>query len=189
MADLAVGDAYASIVGAPAWLAEELGVAADELAPVADFLAFARLAEVRRAIGLLNYELRLYAADDPALGRAYHAGVVGHTIGVAVPEAAWLHAIGRPFASGGVLRRAILAGQVVEALEARHGPEWWRDPASAELAGAVAASAGIDDALAQLGYDALDWRPLLRQIRTRLIGEMSGYGGPNITTRAGTRKV
>ena len=42
---------------------------------------------------------------------------------------------------------------------------------------------------AELGYDALDWRPVLRQIRTRLIGEMSGYGGPNITTRAGTRKV
>jgi hypothetical protein len=35
----------------------------------------------------------------------------------------------------------------------------------------------------------LDWRPVLRQIRTLLIGEMSGYGGPNITTRAGTRKV
>jgi hypothetical protein len=47
----------------------------------------------------------------------------------------------------------------------------------------------IADALAYLGYDALDWRPVLRQIRTRLIGEMSGYGGPNITTRAGTRKV
>ena len=45
------------------------------------------------------------------------------------------------------------------------------------------------DVLAELGYDALDWRPVLRQIRTRLIGEMSGYGGPNITTRAGTRKV
>ena len=40
-----------------------------------------------------------------------------------------------------------------------------------------------------LGYDHLDWRPVLRQIRAQLIGEMSGYGGPNITTRAGSRKV
>jgi hypothetical protein len=53
----------------------------------------------------------------------------------------------------------------------------------------VGSAAGIDDAVAELGYDAWDWRPVLRQIRTRLIGEMSGYGGPNITTRAGTRKV
>jgi hypothetical protein len=43
--------------------------------------------------------------------------------------------------------------------------------------------------VAHLGYNALDWRPVLRQVRTQLIGEMSGYGGPNITTRAGTRKV
>ena len=43
--------------------------------------------------------------------------------------------------------------------------------------------------VAHLGYDALDWRPVLRKIRTQLIGEMSGYGGPNITTRAGSRKV
>jgi hypothetical protein len=47
----------------------------------------------------------------------------------------------------------------------------------------------VEHALARLGYDVLDWRPVLRHIRTRLIGEMSGYGGPNITTRAGTRKV
>ena len=53
----------------------------------------------------------------------------------------------------------------------------------------LAEATSTDDVLAQLGYDALDWRPVLRQIRTRLIGEMSGYGGPNITTRAGTRKV
>ena len=53
----------------------------------------------------------------------------------------------------------------------------------------VGAAASLADTLVELGYDALDWRPVLRQIRTRLIGEMSGYGGPNITTRAGTRKV
>ena len=39
------------------------------------------------------------------------------------------------------------------------------------------------------GMIRLDWRPVVRQIRAKLIGEMSGYGGPNITTRAGTRKV
>jgi hypothetical protein len=84
---------------------------------------------------------------------------------------------------------ALLAGQLIETLESRHGTTWWRDGAAGELASAVASASSTADALAQLGYDALDWRPVLRQIRTRLIGEMSGYGGPNITTRAGTRKV
>jgi hypothetical protein len=46
-----------------------------------------------------------------------------------------------------------------------------------------------EDVVGALGYDHLDWRPVLRQIRAQLIGEMSGYGGPNITTRAGSRKV
>jgi hypothetical protein len=78
---------------------------------------------------------------------------------------------------------------LIEALEQRHGLHRWRDPASSHLVESVAAASTLKDALAELGYDALDWRPVLRQIRTRLIGEMSGYGGPNITTRAGTRKV
>jgi hypothetical protein len=78
---------------------------------------------------------------------------------------------------------------LVEVLEERHGLRWWRENAAVTLLDRVAATTSISDTLAELGYDALDWRPVLRQIRTRLIGEMSGYGGPNITTRAGTRKV
>ena len=64
-----------------------------------------------------------------------------------------------------------------------------RAPEAAAEVSAVTAAATHEDVVARLGYDPLDWRPVLRQIRTRLIGEMSGYGGPNITTRAGTRKV
>src|SRR5690606_14346086 len=179
---------YGSLAGSPAWLAEELGVTGDDVAAVADFAAFARLARVRRAIGELNYELRLYEDPDPSLARAYYSGIVGHTIGASVPEAAYLHAIPRPWASARLLREEILAAALTEHLEHRHGPTWWRDPAAAQLAAKVGGAPREEDALAQLGYDALDWRPLLRQVRTRLIGEMSGYGGPNITTRAGTRK-
>jgi len=66
---------------------------------------------------------------------------------------------------------------------------WYSDPEAIPLIERVGAASSLADTLVELGYDALDWRPVLRQIRTRLIGEMSGYGGPNITTRAGTRKV
>jgi hypothetical protein len=162
---------------------------AEAAAAFVDFVAFVRLWRLRRATALLTYEQRLHATDDAALQRAYYAGIVGHQTGVAVAEAGYLAGISRPWASALDLRAMILAAIVVESLEAVAGAQWWRERAAADLLGRVAAAPSQADALAQLGYDALDWRPVLRQIRTRLIGEMSGYGGPNITTRAGTRKV
>ena len=186
----AVSAAYATLAGSPEWLREEVGIGSAEVAAFADFAAFVRLWRLRHDIAMLQYELRLFAgAVDPALSRAYYSGILGHMIGVAVPEEAYLAEVPAPFASVRRLEVALLAGQLIEALEARHGNAWWREPAAGELARAVASAPSTTDALAQLGYDALDWRPVLRQIRTRLIGEMSGYGGPNITTRAGTRKV
>jgi hypothetical protein len=184
-----VGSAYASVVGSPEWLADELGVSPEEVAAFADFAAFVRLVRLRRAHAELQYELRLFTVEDAALQRAYYAGIVGHMSGVTVGEAGYLAGVPRPFASVSRLETAILGAMLVEVLESRHGPRWWRDPASAKLAERVGAAETLEHALAELGYDALDWRPVLRQIRTRLIGEMSGYGGPNITTRAGTRKV
>ncbi|HEX2766312.1 MAG TPA: hypothetical protein VHR55_06725 [Candidatus Limnocylindria bacterium] len=186
----AVDGAYATIVGSPRWLGEELGVDAEEVPGLVDFVAFVRLWRLRRLIGLLQYELRLFATpDEPALCRAYFAGMVGHITGVLVPEEAFLADVPAPFASVRAIEETILAAQVVDALEHRFGETWWREPAARELTGSIGAATSTEDVLAQLGYDSLDWRPVLRQIRTRLIGEMSGYGGPNITTRAGTRKV
>jgi hypothetical protein len=86
----------------------------------------------------------------------------------------------------------MVAGSLAAWLRARAGDAWWR---SADAGEALRRSWSrgqqwdARDVVAHLGYDRLDWRPVLRQIRTRLIGEMSGYGGPNITTRAGTRTV
>ncbi len=185
----AIGAAYASLVGSPEWLADELGVDAGDGPQFVDFASFVRLWKLRHLTALLRYELRLYGTDDPAVQRAYYSGIVGHLTGVAVPEAGYLAAVGRPFASVSDLRSAILGGMLIEVLEQRHGLHWWREPEPTQLVERLAGAASVDHALAELGYDALDWRPVLRQIRTRLIGEMSGYGGPNITTRAGTRKV
>jgi hypothetical protein len=81
---------------------------------------------------------------------------------------------------------------LVSWLRDHHGASWWREAAAGDLLRRGWSRGRQLDAealVAHLGYDALDWRPILRQIRTQLIGEMSGYGGPNITTRAGTRKV
>lgn len=185
----AVAQAYVSLVGSPEWLTDELRMTAAEVAAFADFAAFVRLWRLRHDQALLTYELRLYATDDAALQRAYYSGIVGHATGVAIAEAGYLDVIDRPFASAHRLRDAFLGGMLVEFLERRHGVRWWSQPASASVTDAMLAAPSEDAVLAELGYDAADWRPVLRQIRTRLIGEMSGYGGPNITTRAGTRKV
>jgi hypothetical protein len=185
----AINELYASLVGDPSWLRRALHMAADEIASFADFVAFVRLSHLRRLLALLRYEVRLYRSDDEALERAYYAGIVGHLTGVAVPEAAYLRDVVPPFASAADLERMLLAAMLAERLEHRFGVAWWTDDNARAMTAELAGAASNEDVLAQLGYDAHDWRPVLRQIRTRLIGEMSGYGGPNITTRAGTRKV
>lgn len=186
----AVRAAFTSVTGSPEWLAEDLGVASAEVPSLTDFLALERLWRLRHDIARLHYELRLYAdPDDAAVNRAYYAGIVGHMIGVRVPEEAYLHDVAEPFASARSIRTELLGAQLIEVLEQRLGATWWRDASAASVMAGFGETASVRDALAYLGYDALDWRPVLRQIRTRLIGEMSGYGGPNITTRAGTRKV
>jgi hypothetical protein len=171
------------------WLESELAVPSSEAAALADFGAFTRLYRMRRDAALLAYELRLYRTDDPALQRAYFAGLQGLQTGVAVPEAFYLRDVDAPFSSADRLRVEIAAGIVAEALRGRIGHRWWRAPDAADEVAAVVGAETHEAVVARFGYDVVDWRPVLRQIRTQLIGEMSGYGGPNITTRAGTRKV
>jgi hypothetical protein len=187
----AAAAAYATLPGSPEWVEQELGMAPHEVIPFVDFATFVRAWRLREAIGLLHYELRLATDVGPALARTYYSGIVGHTIGVLVPQEMYLVALGdgEPYGSMRDVVVDLLAACLVEELEGRHGATWWREPSAHELIGVVAGASSVDDALAEVGYDALDWRPVLRQIRTRLIGEMSGYGGPNITTRAGTRKL
>ena len=184
-----VAELYGSLVGDPGWLRRALRMAPDEISSFTDFIAFVRLRRVRRLLGLVQYEMRLYRTDDEPMQRAYYTGIVGNMIGASVPGAAYLHDAGPPFSSVADLRRMMLAAAMAERFESRFGTEWWANDEARKLTAQLGAASSAEDVLAQLGYDALDWRPVLRQIRTRLIGEMSGYGGPNITTRAGTRKV
>jgi hypothetical protein len=90
------------------------------------------------------------------------------------------------------LRCFMLAASLTDHLRAHHGDAWWKTTSAGETlrrAWRRGQAWNAEQVVAHLGYDSLDWRPVVRQIRAKLIGEMSGYGGPNITTRAGTRKV
>ena len=61
--------------------------------------------------------MRLYRTDDEPLQRAYYSGIVGHMIGVSVPEAAYLYDAAAPFSSVADLQRTMLAGAMAERLE------------------------------------------------------------------------
>jgi hypothetical protein len=175
----------------PAWLAEELRLDVEEALVFADFAAFSRLHDARRACALFVYEQRLHRGLTPTLARAYYAGTLSLLVGVRYPEALFLADVPRPFAAARELQGMMLGATLQATVRDRHGDRWWAADAARSMVDDLLGgeSRRAEDAVAKLGYHRLDWRPILREIRSRLVGEMSGYGGPNLTTRAGTRKV
>ena len=86
----------------------------------------------------------------------------------------------------------MLAGILDQELARQFPDGWWRSEAAGELLREQferGSTSNAERVVAHFGYDSLDWRPVLRKIRTQLIGEMRGYDGRNITTRAETRKI
>jgi len=195
LGDASVSEGYATaferLVMEPGWLTEQLGMPEDHAAAFGDFLALYHLARLRMLAARHLYELRLHRGGDANLQRATYAGMVGLLTGVREPEERFLSIDDGMYAAA-YLRCAMVDGALTEHLRARHGDAWWRTAAGGDELKSLWRGGmqwNAEQLVARLGYDALDWRPVVRQIRAKLIGEMSGYGGPNITTRAGTRKV
>jgi hypothetical protein len=196
LGDPSVTEGYAAlleyVLPDPAWLRGHTSMTEDLILGFGDFAAFWRLYMARRYVAKLLYELRLHDGGETALNRAYYAGLLSLLTGVNYPEAQYVADLDDHFYAAAYLRSWLFEASLSAALRRRHGEAWWQDPAAGETlrrAWSRGQEWKAEDVVAHLGYDRLDWRPVLRQIRTRLIGEMSGYGGPNITTRAGTRKV
>jgi hypothetical protein len=194
--DDSVTEGYAilmdSLVGEPDWLADRIGMGEGDQMAFIDFFALWDLSHLRRLGGQLIYELGLHRGGEHAVHRAMYSGTLGLLAGVNWPEELYLSSVDDALYSGTYLRAIMLAGAVDEELSKRYPGGWWRNDEAGELLRSLfarGASWNAEQVVAHLGYDALDWRPVLRKIRTQLIGEMSGYGGPNITTRAGTRKI
>ena len=117
--------------------------------------------------------------------------MLGLTLGVRYPPEQYLEIDDNLYVAR-YARAAMVPAASAPGCRPAGGEAWWtsRDSGVAlRRSWARGQEWNAQDVVAHLGYDHLDWRPVLRQIRTLLIGEMSGYGGPNITTRAGTRKV
>ena len=195
LGDQSVAEGYAMVLERllmePAWLMEQLGMPEEHAAGFADFYALYHLVSLRTLAARHLYELRMHRGGAEALQRATYAGLVGLIAGAREPEERYLSIDDAMYAAT-YLRCALVDAALTDHLHERHGETWWRSKAAGEtLRGLWRAglSRSADDTVARLGYDARDWRPVVRQIRAKLIGEMSGYGGPNITTRAGTRKV
>jgi hypothetical protein len=179
-------------VGQPAWLRGIIGMPESDALAFADFSAFWYLHLLRRLAAGLLYELYLHRTHDMALARAQWAGMLGLTLGVRYAPENFLAQVDDMLYVAGYIRSIMVEGSLSAWLRANHGEAWWTSPAAGDAlrrSWSRGQQWNAQDVVAHLGYDRLDWRPVLRQIRTLLIGEMSGYGGPNITTRAGTRKV
>jgi hypothetical protein len=186
------GELFELLVGDPRWLAEQVGMPDAEALAFADFHAFWQLAGLRQRAAQLLFELYLHGGADPVVAREQYAGMSGLTLGVRTAPENYLTSADDNLYVARYVRAFMVAGSLASWLSASFGEAWWRSPDAGEALRRSWSRGQEWDAqqvVAHLGYDRLDWRPVLRQIRTRLIGEMSGYGGPNITTRAGTRKV
>jgi hypothetical protein len=186
------GHLFERLVAEPAWLRGIIGMPESDALAFADFSAFWYLRLVRLMAAHLIYELHLHRTDDAAVAREQYEGMLSLNVGVRFAPEGYLAHVDDLLYVGRYLRSAMVEGSLSSWLKENHGEAWW----TSQGAGDALADRwrqgqpwDVRDAVAQLGYDRLDWRPVLRQIRTLLIGEMSGYGGPNITTRAGTRKV
>jgi hypothetical protein len=173
------------LVADPEWLAGELRMPRDAIAGWLDFGAFRKLYFLRRYGAKLLYELRLHRG-----GERWCSARVRRFLGLRGPHA------GRELPGG--RRRRLCAARYLRGAWRRPAcrpscgigrRRWWRPMPRFSVTVAAGLGPSAEDVVASLGYDHLDWRPVLRQIRAQLIGAMSGYGGPNITTRAGSRKV
>ena len=195
LGDASVTEGYAMtferLLGEPAWLTEQLRMPPEHAVAFADFWALRYLTIQRLTAARHLHELRMHRGGDAALHRATYAGLAGLLTGVREPEERYLLIDGGMYAAN-YLRSFMLDAALTDHLTSRHGETWWRSSAAGETlkrAWHRGQQWTAEQVVAHLGYDSLDWRPVVRQIRAKLIGEMSGYGGPNITTRAGTRKV
>jgi hypothetical protein len=196
LGDQSVTEGYAQaferLVGEPAWLVEQLGMPPEHADAFADFFAFFILERLRGLVARHLHQLRLYRGGEIAVQRAHFAGLMTMLTGVRHPEERFLVTVDDGMLGGAYLRGAMLGASLTDHLKPRHGETWWRGEAAGDTlrrAWRRGQEWNAEQVVAHLGYDSLDWRPVVRQIRAKLIGEMSGYGGPNITTRAGTRKV
>jgi hypothetical protein len=195
LGDSSVAEGYAvtfeRLLAEPAWLTGQLGMPLEHATAFADFQSFWYLADMRRLAAAHLHELRMHRGGDDALHRATYAGLAGLLTGVREPEERYLLIDDGMYAAS-YLRCFMLDAALTDYLIGRHGEAWWKSAAAGETLRRVWSRGqewNAEQVVAHLGYDSLDWRPVVRQIRAKLIGEMSGYGGPNITTRAGTRKV
>ncbi len=195
LGDYSVTEGYAMtferLLAEPEWLVTEIGMPSEHAASFADFFSLYHLVLMRTLAARHLHELRMHRGGEEVVHRATYAGLAGLLTGVREPEERYLLIDDGMYAAS-YLRCFMLDAALTDHLVARHGEAWWRSAAAGETlrrAWHRGQEWTAEQVVAHLGYDSLDWRPVVRQIRAKLVGEMSGYGGPNITTRAGTRKV
>ncbi len=128
------GHLFEALFDDPAFLSQH-GVRGARLESLVLKRTARRLFELRRAAGLVLYELALQGKTGASPPETYRA-ILSRALGFAVTEdEAERYALDREdfFASADGLRAALLAAQVERHLAAKAGADWWNSPRTAEL--------------------------------------------------------
>lgn len=148
----------------PAWLRRYLGFTVDEAAAVAGRVRLHELFLIRRYVGKLLYELRLYAApmDSPRNALLY-AQSLGRSTGFAYPPAYFLDDVDAGLYAADYLRAWFAHAQLAGAFRQQLGQDWWSRPeAGARLRGLwhEGSRPDCEEVVARFGLPAWDPRPL-----------------------------
>jgi hypothetical protein len=131
------------------------------------------LAELRRAAGMLLYELELWNTEEPDLVRELYADSLSEAIGVGVFPESYLNAIGRPLESANQLRGLMLAGQLLSFLRAEFDEEWFRSGRAGRFLADLWRGGQrytAEEMARNLGFEGLDSAPLIAEAATAIDG-------------------
>jgi hypothetical protein len=171
--DHALTEIYSYIVEAvsrePGWHAEHFGLTDEDAATNAEATTFLETFLFRRYSAKLEFELDFWSrfAADGGTPDGY-AERLEDAVGLRYPPANHLGDMDSGFYSADYLRAWIRSAQLREHLRGEVGEDWWRRAGTGELLRELfllGTRPSSEDVAARLGFDPLDTRPLLGELR------------------------
>jgi hypothetical protein len=170
--DHALTEIYSYIAEAitrePEWHERYFGLSAEQAKENAEATTFLEALLYRRYEAKLRFELDFWSrfttdGGDPSVYEAY----LSEATGVRYRADNYLADMDAGFYSADYLRAWIRSAQLREHLVREIGDDWWRNPQTGELLRELfreGTRPSSEEIAARLGFDALDTKPLLREI-------------------------
>lgn len=171
--DRSVGEGYGVLLRQlmldPAWLRWRLEQ--DDVRDVLRLAAFEELYALRRSAAMLQHEQDLQGAEEPESVAERYRDRLEEALGVRVFPEEYLAGVGDQMASARHLRGWMLAGQLRHFLKAEYDDEWFRSARAGRFLvdrWREGGKYGADELVRFMGFDGLDARPTLDELRAIL---------------------